>query len=95
MASTVGASLTAVTVIVKATLVVSLPPRAVPPLSATVTVAVVEPKAFGFGWKVSVPAGLTAGGDVNSEASAVVVDTVTAWPASSAGPASPASSPAS
>ena len=57
-----GASLTAVTVIVKVCVaLVSTPPLAVPPLSWIVTVTVAVPTAFAAGVKVSVPVGLTAG----------------------------------
>ena len=82
-----GASLTAVTVIVKVCgAEVSTPPFAVPPLSLAVTVTVAEPLASAAGVKVSVPFELTAGCTENSELRLLVTVKLTVCPDSSAGP---------
>src|SRR5262245_13284811 len=62
-----GASLTAVTLIVNdCVALVSTPPFAVPPLSLIRNVIVADPFTLVVGWKVSVPVGLTAGPEANS-----------------------------
>ncbi len=87
MAASVGASFTAVTLIVKVCgALVSTPPKAVPPLSCATTVTVAEPFAFVAGVKVSVPLDAMAGCVRNSALLSFVTAKVTTWPDSFAGP---------
>ncbi|MPM87169.1 hypothetical protein SDC9_134263 [bioreactor metagenome] len=83
-----GASFTAVTVIVKVTeSAVSSPPLAVPPLSLNTTVTVVLPLALAAGVKVKVPViGSMLGCVENNALLLLVTVKLKTCPASSAGP---------
>ncbi len=83
-----GASLTAVTVIVNVCVaLVSSPPFAVPPLSLRKTETVADPFALVAGVKVSTPVGETAGCTAKSALLSLETLKVTVWPDSLAGPA--------
>src|SRR5262245_25018140 len=85
--SNTGASLTALTVIVKVCgALVSWPPLAVPPLSCRRTVTVALPFAFAAGVYVSVPVADTAGNTPNNASLLVETRNVSVCPFSSAGP---------
>ncbi len=82
-----GWSLTALIVRVKTFVaLVSSPPNATPPLSVSVTLTSVWPKAFGLGVKVRVPELLTSGGVVNRLGSSVRTSKERVCPLSSDGP---------
>ncbi len=82
-----GASFTAVTVMVKVLVLLSTPPLAVPPLSCTMTVTVATPLELAAGVKVSVPELSIAGGALKSVALLLFTDTtLTVCMASSGGP---------
>ena len=68
------------------TVLESLPPFAVPPVSTARIVTLAVPTAISFGLYVSVPSGVTAGCTVKSPGLSLPTTNVTAWPDSSAGP---------
>ena len=88
IAASVGASFTAVTVIVKVCGALAfVPPLATPPLSWAMTVTVAVPLELAAGVKVSVPDALTAGWTLNSPLLLFVTVKLTVCVDSSTGPA--------
>jgi uncharacterized membrane protein len=61
-----GASFTAVTLMTKVFVLLSMPPSATPPSSCTTTVTIALPLAFVAGVNVSTPALLMAGAALNN-----------------------------
>ena len=88
IAASVGASFTAVTVMVKVwAALVATPPIAVPPVSWAVIVTVAVPLAFAAGVKVSVPLALIAGWALKRALLLLVIVRLTVCADSSVGPA--------
>ena len=87
IAASVGASLTAVTVIVKVCAALVSTPGEVPPLSTAKPVTVATPLALAAGVKVRVPAVLMAGWTLNSALLLFVTVKLTVCADSFAGPA--------